>query len=119
MKKNAWAIWSFEHRAWWAPGGLGYTVSPGHAGIYTASDTCDILSGCEPGNEVPVNKDDVGPEKTRSLMAQTDVMRGRSKEEPAQKRVEYCDRCDGCGWYEGGKTLQTTCEKCGGTGVAR
>jgi DnaJ-class molecular chaperone len=33
-------------------------------------------------------------------------------------KEEYieCDRCDGCGWYEGGKTLQTTCEICGGTG---
>lgn len=30
---------------------------------------------------------------------------------------EYCDRCDGCGWYEGGATLNTTCEKCGGSGV--
>lgn len=30
---------------------------------------------------------------------------------------EWCDRCDGCGWYEGGKTLQTKCEKCNGTGV--
>ena len=29
----------------------------------------------------------------------------------------YCDRCDGCGWYEGGKTLQTECEVCDGTGV--
>jgi len=30
--------------------------------------------------------------------------------------VQYCDRCDGVGWYEGGKTLQTTCEACAGTG---
>jgi hypothetical protein len=28
----------------------------------------------------------------------------------------YCGYCDGCGWYEGGKTLQTTCEYCKGTG---
>jgi hypothetical protein len=28
-----------------------------------------------------------------------------------------CDRCDGYGWYEGGVTLQTSCERCGGTGV--
>lgn len=27
-----------------------------------------------------------------------------------------CDYCDGCGWYEGGPTLMTTCEKCGGNG---
>jgi len=30
---------------------------------------------------------------------------------------QTCDNCDGCGWYEGGKTLQTKCEKCNGTGV--
>lgn len=29
----------------------------------------------------------------------------------------HCDRCDGCGWYEGGATLKTTCEVCGGSGV--
>lgn len=27
-----------------------------------------------------------------------------------------CDQCDGTGWYEGGETLKTTCEHCGGTG---
>lgn len=27
-----------------------------------------------------------------------------------------CDRCDGCGWYEGGKYIHTTCEKCHGKG---
>jgi len=27
-----------------------------------------------------------------------------------------CDNCDGCGWYEGGQFIQTTCEKCKGTG---
>lgn len=29
----------------------------------------------------------------------------------------YCDRCDGCGWHEGGATLRTSCEACGTTGV--
>jgi uncharacterized phage protein (TIGR01671 family) len=28
-----------------------------------------------------------------------------------------CDRCDGCGWYEGGQTIKTQCENCNGTGV--
>lgn len=31
--------------------------------------------------------------------------------------LRECDRCDGCGWYEGGKTLQTRCEVCDGSGV--
>jgi len=30
---------------------------------------------------------------------------------------ELCDRCDGCGWYEGGRWFQTKCEKCNGTGA--
>lgn len=29
----------------------------------------------------------------------------------------YCDACDGVGWQEGGKAIQTTCDGCGGTGV--
>ncbi len=36
-----------------------------------------------------------------------------------RKGQMYCDRCDGCGWYDGGRTLQTKCERCGGTGVVR
>lgn len=29
----------------------------------------------------------------------------------------WCDDCDGCGWVEGGKTLQTPCSACGGAAV--
>lgn len=29
---------------------------------------------------------------------------------------EVCDLCDGCGWYEGGEALKTTCANCNGTG---
>lgn len=29
---------------------------------------------------------------------------------------QFCDFCDGCGWYEGGPTLKTRCPECGGTG---
>ena len=28
-----------------------------------------------------------------------------------------CRDCDGCGWVEGGATLQTRCRACGGTGL--
>ena len=38
----------------------------------------------------------------------------RLKKKPA---VVLCDNCDGCGWYEGGKKLQTKCEKCRGKGT--
>ena len=37
------------------------------------------------------------------------------RQEP-KLRARECDRCDGCGTYEGGKTLLTTCEVCGGCG---
>ena len=30
--------------------------------------------------------------------------------------VVECDYCDGTGWFEGGKVLQTKCHECGGTG---
>jgi len=32
---------------------------------------------------------------------------------------EYCGNCDGVGWIEGGKTLQTTCYACDGSGMVR
>lgn len=41
----------------------------------------------------------------------------RILENKPTKRVEYCDRCDGCGWYEGGECLKTTCDKCNGIGI--
>jgi hypothetical protein len=31
--------------------------------------------------------------------------------------MEYCGDCDGCGWYEGGKTIKTECQSCCGGGV--
>ena len=34
----------------------------------------------------------------------------------AKRHKTECRNCDGCGWYEGGKTIQTTCEKCAGKG---
>lgn len=32
---------------------------------------------------------------------------------------EYCGDCDGVGWYEGGRTLQTPCHKCDGSGLVK
>lgn len=31
--------------------------------------------------------------------------------------TDDCDRCAGCGWWEGGRTLMTTCRECNGTGA--
>ena len=39
---------------------------------------------------------------------------GRLEKGPEPK---YCELCDGCGWYEGGPTLRTTCSSCNGTGI--
>ena len=36
--------------------------------------------------------------------------------EPKPPKWETCWDCDGCGWTEGGRTLQTTCGGCNGTG---
>lgn len=35
----------------------------------------------------------------------------------ARGLAEYCGDCDGCGWIEGGKTLQTRCARCDGRGI--
>lgn len=44
----------------------------------------------------------------RRLPALVDLTTGRAR---------YCERCEGCGSYEGGKVLLTTCEDCEGTGL--
>jgi hypothetical protein len=36
-------IWSFEHDAWWRPGGWGYTNHLAEAGRYTADDATRIV----------------------------------------------------------------------------
>lgn len=41
-----------------------------------------------------------------------------AKPKPAEPTAELCMDCDGCGWTEGGETIQTTCAKCGGSGNA-
>ena len=37
-------IWSFEHRAWWGPGRVGYTTATHRAGIYTAEEANEICN---------------------------------------------------------------------------
>jgi protein gp37 len=34
-----------------------------------------------------------------------------------QSGAEECDRCDGVGWFEGGRALKTSCDRCEGTGI--
>jgi hypothetical protein len=41
------AIWSNEHRAWWAPGRWGYTHSLARAGRFTLAEATEI---CERAN---------------------------------------------------------------------
>lgn len=48
-------------------------------------------------------------------MIAADVKRKRAA--ASKPMQEYCDGCDGCGWFEGGETLKTTCKKCNGTGL--
>ena len=37
-------IWSFEHRAWWGQGRVGYTTATHRAGIYTAEEANEICN---------------------------------------------------------------------------
>ena len=54
---------------------------------------------------------------TRVLLRVAEIGLGRRPtSKPKRTKYEECDRCDGVGWYEGGKTLKTTCERCHGTG---
>lgn len=59
-----------------------------------------------------------------STLSAADRSRATASYEATLKKLrafthEYCGDCDGCGWYEGGKTLKTTCGTCGGTGLVR
>jgi hypothetical protein len=38
-----WVIWSFEHRAWWRPGRMGYSVEIDRAGRYTEQEARAIV----------------------------------------------------------------------------
>ena len=47
-------IWSFEHRAWWAPGRRGYTPDLGAAGRYRRTDARRIV---QQANRVRVHEE--------------------------------------------------------------
>jgi dUTP pyrophosphatase len=44
-----------------------------------------------------------------------DGLKPKPKPQPEIEMID-CDQCDGCGWYEGGPTLKTTCTVCKGVG---
>ena len=73
---------------------------------------CGETRWLNPGEE-PVCQRDYGP--MYALAARLKVER---VPEPA-KQTRYCGDCDGVGWVEGGKALQTTCRTCGGSGIER
>jgi hypothetical protein len=41
---DEYVIWSFEHRAWWRPGEMGYTESVFEAGLYTKAQADRIVT---------------------------------------------------------------------------
>lgn len=76
-------------------------MSPGWTPSYNNPDN----SGCEQPSE---------PMEVARIVTPTS-----DKSNPVEKTrfvKEECDLCDGCGWYEGGPTLITTCGTCSGTG---
>jgi hypothetical protein len=53
---DGFAIWSWEHRAWWRARRQGYTLNPADAGIYTFQEAAEIVVGHRPpGREVAVD----------------------------------------------------------------
>ena len=59
-------IWSNEHRAWWAPGRMGYTKTLDKAGRYSLAEAISICAGAIPTAhnvgaiaEIPVRLADV------------------------------------------------------------
>lgn len=61
---DAYVIWSHEHRAWWRPGGIGYTPRLADAGRFTRLHAIDICIRAMPGakealNELPVRLADL------------------------------------------------------------
>lgn len=50
MPDQEWMIWSNEHRAWWKPGGWGYTTATAWAGRFTEEHARRI---CAEANIVP------------------------------------------------------------------
>lgn len=46
-------IWSYEHRAWWRPGGWGYTLELAEAGRYSKAEADRIVADA---NIVSVNE---------------------------------------------------------------
>ena len=38
-------------------------------------------------------------------------------EQRRRQTLEECSNCDGCGWYEDGAAIKTTCDICNGTGL--
>ena len=58
-----------------------------------------------------------GPARAKALSAKR--LSEIARQGAIARWYQYCDNCDGCGWYEGGKTLKTTCGVCDGTGLVR
>lgn len=71
----------------------------------------------KPMREVKVNTDEDDSEEDEAVIIDAALSSNAPiPEKEPEQTPEVCMDCDGCGWTEGGKTLQTKCEKCGGTG---
>lgn len=51
-----WLIWSNEHRAWWRPNSMGYTIHRAAAGRYTWAEALDIVEGANSGLDKEPNE---------------------------------------------------------------
>lgn len=58
MDETKYYIWSWQHKMWWKPEGVGYTEKLNEAGTYTKEEAGDYTIGHHPpGEEVPVHED--------------------------------------------------------------
>jgi hypothetical protein len=88
-------------KAWTLIDALGCERRHGHSHGVTAGDLFRAsVSGAEPSTTQDAN------EEVRQMVDARSV----------RAAMVECRQCDGCGWYEGGKTLKTNCHECGGTG---
>jgi hypothetical protein len=82
--------------------------------MYKENETMRELSSKDPSVDLDDDDNYAKMNRLRMVKVENAIQAGGLEEYP-----EECGRCDGCGWYEGGRTIKTTCEVCGGTGKVK
>lgn len=67
-----WLVWSYEHDAWWRPGGFGYTSTLAQAGRYERAEADQIVARA---NRVTVNEAAVPLAEAATFLAAIEMLR--------------------------------------------